>query len=122
MITASLAVAHGNPARSASGVLVKLGGALNQAFSEPNLVQSSMGLSDTGPATIDIFEIERQARALRAAYMLRSFKAMLFAIDQWFTRRAQNDLESYLASSQNLADLESRMRRYGDQHSPFNAA
>jgi hypothetical protein len=122
MNTAGIAVAHGNPAGPASAALDKLSGALKQAFSEPNLVQSSMGLSDTGPATIDIFEIERQARALRAAYMLRSFKAMLFAIDQWFTRRAQNDLESYLASSQNLADLESRMRRYGDQHSPFNAA
>jgi hypothetical protein len=122
MNTASFVVAQGNPAGSASAALNKLGGALKQALSEPNLVQSSMGLSDTGLKPIDIFEIERQARALRAAYMLRSFKAMLFAIDQWFTRRAQNDLESYLASSQNLADLESRMRRYGDQHSPFNAA
>ncbi len=122
MNSTSLAGAHGNPGGSASEAFSKLGGALKQAFSEPSLVQSSMGLSDTGPETIDIFEIERQARALRAAYMLRSFKAMLFAIDKWFTRRAQNDLESYLANSQNLADLESRMRRYGDQHSPFNAA
>ncbi len=122
MMTASLPVDTGSPAGAAQVSFGRLGIALKQAFSEPNLVQSSMGLSDPGPMTIDIFEIERQARALRAAYMLRTFKAMIFAIDKWFTRRAQNDLESYLAASQNLADLESRMRRYGDQHAPFNAA
>ena len=35
----------------------------------------------------------------------------LFArVDAWFQRREQRDLEAYLAASQNVAELETRMR------------
>ncbi len=40
-------------------------------------------------------------------------------IENWFARRQQRELENYLADSQSLAELESRMRRYASRRIPF---
>lgn len=69
-----------------------------------------------------VIELEQEARAMRAAYTFHLLKWVLTAIDNWFARRAQRDLEDYLAESQNLADLEARMRRYAARRAPFNPA
>src|SRR5271165_24038 len=82
-----------------------------------NLMRSNM---EPAGAYYSVVELERQARAMRAAYVFELLKWMLSAIDNWFARRAQRELEDYLAESQNLADLEARMRRYAARRAPFN--
>jgi hypothetical protein len=99
----------------------KIGSALKSAKPEQNLMRSNIGTVKFDPATMSIHQLEQQARAMRSAYLLKLIKTGLGALESWFERRAQRDLEDYLAASQNLADLESRMRRYADKHPLFNA-
>lgn len=97
----------------------RLGNSLKAAVSHAQLVQSNIIQEATRTDAFSIAELEQEARAMRAAVMLRMAKSMIAAIDNWFDRRAQRQLEEYLAASQNLSDLEARMRRYTDKGSPF---
>jgi hypothetical protein len=92
---------------------------LQGADSGTNLMRSNM---EPAGEVFSIIELEQQARAMRAVYIFQLLKWALTAIDNWFARRAQRDLEDYLAESQNLADLEARMRRYAARRAPFNLA
>jgi hypothetical protein len=88
------------------------------AVSGPNLVQSNMTM-ELLPGRPDIQAIRRRAEAMRAAYVRSRLDAVWAAIETWFARRQQRELESYLADSQSLAELESRMRRYASRRMPF---
>ena len=58
----------------------------------------------------DSFEIERRARALRAAAM-RSALISLWAGRRSFERARRRRDEEYLARAQSLAELEARLRK-----------
>jgi hypothetical protein len=88
---------------------------------EADLVQSNMQM-EWSPGMPDIPAIKRRAEAMRNAYIRSLFIAAFLALENWFARRQQQDLEDYLADSQNLADLESRMRRYAGKRGAFDLA
>lgn len=106
---------------SALEAVDKIGSALKSAAPGQYLVRSNIEPVSFDPDTMSIHELEQHARAMRSAYLLKTIKAIIFAVESWFDRRAQRDLEDYLAASQNLADLESRMRRYEDKTSLFSS-
>jgi hypothetical protein len=83
-----------------------------------DLVQSNM-TTELRPGSVDIQAIRRRAEALRAAYIRSRLDAVWSAIENWFARRQQRELENYLADSQSLAELESRMRQYAARRMPF---
>lgn len=62
-------------------------------------------------AGLDTFEVEARARALRAEAIRAGLVAAWHRIDEWFARLEQRRTEAYLARSQNLADLENRLRQ-----------
>jgi hypothetical protein len=99
----------------------KIQSALKSASPEQYLMRSSIDAPGFDPTSMSIHQLEQHARAMRSAYLLRIIKSIISAVENWFERRAQRDLEDYLAASQNLADLESRMRRYADKRLLFNA-
>jgi hypothetical protein len=90
----------------------------HMAVSELHLVQSNM-TTELLPGRFDIQAIRRRAEAMRAAYIRSRLDAVWSAIESWFARRQQRELENYLADSQSLAELESRMRRYALRRAPF---
>jgi hypothetical protein len=89
------------------------------ALFEADLVQSNMQMEWTS-AMPDIAAIKRRAEAMRNAYIRSLVHAAFAALENWFARRQQQELEDYLADSQNLADLESRMRRYAGKRAAFD--
>jgi hypothetical protein len=84
-----------------------------------DLVQSNMQ-TEWSSGTPDIAAIKRSAEAMRNAYILSLLQAAFAALENWFARLQQQELEDYLADSQNLADLESRMRRYAARRTAFD--
>jgi hypothetical protein len=88
------------------------------AFLGPDLVQSNMSM-EWRPAGVDIQAIRRRAEAMRTAYIRSTLEAAWSAIESWFAGRQQRELENYLADSQSVAELESRMRRYASKRMPF---
>jgi hypothetical protein len=99
----------------------KLGTALKAAVSQAQLVQSNILTDASGFDSFSIHALEQQARAMRAECIARTFRGWLAAIDNWFERRRQQELDDYLAASQNLADLEVRMRRFTEKVPQFDA-
>lgn len=64
----------------------------------------------SGPDT-NLFEIEKAAREYRSRTLAALVSRFLDWIDAGIQRAKYRDLESYLAKSTDLADLEHRMRR-----------
>jgi hypothetical protein len=58
----------------------------------------------------DIMAIEREARELRARVFLLMMRRMGRSIERAFWRMRQRDVENYLAKSNDLVDLERRIR------------
>jgi len=82
------------------------------AENKARIVRSNMPLRDLPPPAIDFREIERQARAARSAWFGDKFKSVCRAVARWVENPRATEMEHYLAASQNLADLEQRIRRY----------
>jgi len=74
---------------------------------------------ETSAGTPDIQAIRRRAEAMRTAYIRGKVEAVFAALENWYARLRQREFEEYLAGSQNLAELESRMRRYTVKRSAF---
>jgi hypothetical protein len=86
--------------------------------SRPVLVQSNIGVEWT-PQALDIQAVRRRAEFMRATYLRGRLEALWTALENWFARQHARELEDYLAESQNLADLEARMRRYSIKRNAF---
>jgi hypothetical protein len=63
--------------------------------------------------------LRKRAEFMRTAYLRAKFVALWSALENWFARQHERELEEYLADSQNLADLEARMRRYSVKRNAF---
>jgi hypothetical protein len=67
--------------------------------------------ADEAVSTLNIAEIETRARAMRAAYIGALLGRLWDRFEAWLEKGRREREEAYLAQSENLADLEARMRR-----------
>ena len=79
------------------------------------LVHSNMG-ARWAP---DAQALRSGAEFTRTAYLRNKLELLWTALENWFGRQREREFEDYLADSQNLADLESRMRRYSIKRNAF---
>jgi hypothetical protein len=93
-------------------------GTVLDARSRAILVQSNMA-SDWTPDAPDALAVRNRAEFMRTAYLRAKLEAFWDAIEGWFERQQDRELEDYLADSQNLADLETRMRRHSIKRNAF---
>jgi len=82
-----------------------------QADYTPKMPQRSRRPAATGGAALDIAEIEARARALRAAAIAEMVSRAWTWLGTYFERARRRREEEYLARSQNLAELEHRLRK-----------
>jgi hypothetical protein len=82
-----------------------------QADFTPNIPQRSKTPEATMMSALDIAEIEARARALRAAAIADLVGRGWTWLGGYFERARRRRDEEYLARSQNLADLEHRLRK-----------
>lgn len=64
-----------------------------------------------GPLAVDIFEIERRARALRAAAIQSALANLSRWLERSFETARRRRIDEYLARARSVADLEARLRR-----------
>lgn len=86
--------------------------AWNAAAFRTNLVRSNIGADSVPKLEVDIATRVRQAGAARAAWIGCKLKSYYETLVRKFACGPQAEMENYLAASQNLADLEQRIRRY----------
>ena len=77
-----------------------------------DIVRSNIGADSAPDLEADVARLMRQASAARSAWIGSKLKSYYEALVRKFERAGQSELENYLAASQNLADLEERIRRY----------
>ena len=75
------------------------------------LIRSQAESSALPDSEMSLFEIEKAARDYRSRTIAALIYRFLDWIDAGIQRAKYRDLESYLAESTDLADLEHRMRR-----------
>jgi hypothetical protein len=63
------------------------------------------------PMVFDSFEIERRARALRAAAMRSTLVSFWSWVERSFEAARRRREEDYLARAQSIVELETRLRR-----------
>jgi hypothetical protein len=63
--------------------------------------------------------VRNRAEFMRMAYLRAGLEVFWTAVENWFARQHEREFEDYLADSQNLADLEARMRRYSIKRNAF---
>jgi hypothetical protein len=76
------------------------------------VVQRNSRLQSAAEAGLDLAAVEERARAARSAWMGSKLKSYYEALVRKYEKAGQAKMENYLAASQNLADLEERIRRY----------
>jgi hypothetical protein len=83
----------------------------SKADSTPEMVRRKITLPGSDPMAFDGFELERRARALRAA----AIRSALIGFWAWVKRSTQTArrrrAEEYLARAQSIAELETRLRK-----------
>jgi hypothetical protein len=89
-----------------------LGQAVKTAVSETSFVHGNMRLEGMSGHAFDSAALERRARAARSAWVGSKLKSYYQALVDKFERAGRSELENYLAASENLADLEDRIRRF----------
>ena len=82
-----------------------------QAHSTPKIPQRSSTPAATSGCALDLPEIEARARALRAAAIAEMVSRAWRWLGTYFERARRRREEEYLARSQNLAELEHRLRK-----------
>jgi len=82
-----------------------------QAHCTPKILQRSSAPVATSGSTLDIAEIEARARALRAEAIADLAGRAWTWLGTYFERQRRRREEEYLARSQNLAELEHRLRK-----------
>jgi hypothetical protein len=86
------------------------------AISKTPFVRNN-GVAENTPApAIDAGALERSARAARSAWLGSKLKSFYQNLVRKLERAGQSEMENYLAASQNLADLEERIRRFERKH------
>jgi hypothetical protein len=82
------------------------------AVSRTPFVRSNVRAQIALELGVDAAAPDGQARATRRVWVGSKLKSYYEALVRKFERAGQAELENYLAASQNLADLEQRIRRY----------
>jgi hypothetical protein len=82
-----------------------------QAHSTPKIVRRTIASAPTGLEALDSAAIEARARALRAAAIAEMAGRAWTWLGTCFERARRRREEEYLARSQNLAELEHRLRK-----------
>jgi hypothetical protein len=93
-------------------------GSHSPALSGANMVRSNIFRGSVA-GMLDVQIIRHDAESMRTAWIRGKLEAVWLALENWLERRRQRELEGYLADSQNLADLEARIRRYTFNRTPF---
>jgi hypothetical protein len=75
------------------------------------MVQRKIELPKVDPMVFDSFEIERRARALRAAAMRSALVSLWRWVERSFEAARRRREEEYLARSQSIVELEARLRK-----------
>jgi hypothetical protein len=75
------------------------------------MVHRKITFPTTGPVALDTFEIERRARALRAAAMRSAFVSFWSWVKRSTETARRRRAEEYLARAQSVAELEARLRK-----------
>ena len=78
----------------------------------PVLLRSNMPAKSISDPGVDFVAPERQAGIARSTWVGSKLKSYYQALVLKFERAGSAGLENYLAASQNLAQLEERIRRY----------
>ena len=86
--------------------------ARDAADSRVAFVRGNMRAERAPEAGDDAAAPRRQARTRRSAWVGSKLNPYYEALVRKFERAGQAEMENYLAASQNLADLEERIRRY----------
>jgi hypothetical protein len=81
------------------------------ADSTPKMVHRKIVLPKTEPMVFDSFEIERRARALRAAAMRSTLVSFWSWVERSFEAARRRREEDYLARAQSIVELETRLRK-----------
>jgi len=97
------------PAALSGGTAASAG---NAADSKPVLVHSNIYTEDATDSDVDFVTRAAQASKGRSAWVGSKLKSHYQALVRKFERAGSAELENYLAASQNLAQLEERIRRY----------
>jgi hypothetical protein len=82
-----------------------------KAKSTPIMVQRKMTPAEAEPFAFDRFEIERRARALRAAAVRSALVGFWGWLERSFENARRRREEEYLARAQSVAELEARLRK-----------
>lgn len=77
-----------------------------------DIVHSSNYVHGAPEPALDVALIEAQARDARLAWVGSKLKPYYEALVRKFARGGNAEMENYLAASQNLADLEERIRHF----------
>jgi hypothetical protein len=88
------------------------------AISKTSFVQSNRGADSVSESSLDTAALEQRARTARSAWVGSKLKSFYQNLVRRLERAGQSEMENYLAASQNLADLEERIRRYERKHQP----
>lgn len=91
----------------------------NTASSGANIMHSTNPVEDATDPVPDRAAFDENARAARRSWVGSKLHAYYEALVRKFERAGQSELENYLAASQNLAELEDRMRRWERRQSPY---
>jgi hypothetical protein len=86
--------------------------AWDEALSRTPFVRGNITAENARGPGVDAAALERQARATRSGWVGSKLKPYYEALVRKFARAGPAEMENYLAASQNLADLEQRIRRY----------
>jgi hypothetical protein len=79
--------------------------------STPKMVRRKIETARADAAVSDSFEIERRARALRAAAVRSALISFWSWIERSFEAARRRREEEYLARSQSIVELEARLRK-----------
>jgi len=85
----------------------------------PFLVRRTMRAGSNSAATAKAVLPKPRTQAKQSAWVGSKLKSYYEALVRKFESGGQAELENYLAASQNLADLEERIRRYERMHSKY---
>jgi hypothetical protein len=83
-----------------------------RALSRTPFVRSNIRAESAPETGVDAGTRARQARVGRSVWVGSKLKSYYEALVRKFEHAGQAEMENYLAASQNLADLEERIRRY----------
>lgn len=84
---------------------------VTESDSTPKMVHRKVAPSKDDPMVLDSFEIERRARALRAAAVRSALISFWSWVERSFETARRRRVEQYLARAQSIAELEARLRK-----------